>query len=175
MSKRLIILGAGGYGRTVADVAVQLGYEVQFLDDSIIDHPLNSFNEHIAPDTVFIPAFGNNEFRLHWLSALDAAGANLVSLIHPTAYVSPTASIALGTVVLPHSIINTDVLIHRGCIVNLNAIIDHGCIIEDGCHICLGAIVKGENRIPKLTKIEAGEVIEARRWPISEEIMENRK
>lgn len=58
-------------------------------------------------------------------------------------------------------------IIHRGCVINLGAIIDHGCIIEEGCHICLGAIVKGENRIKRLTKIEAGEVIQARKWPVS--------
>ena len=68
--------------------------------------------------------------------------------------------IAPGTVILPHAIINTDVVINRGCIINLGAIVDHGCILEEGVHICLGAIVKGENRIEKYSKIEAGEVVE---------------
>ena len=48
----------------------------------------------------------------------------------------------------------------KGCIINLGAIVDHGCILEEGVHICLGAIVKGENRIEKCSKIEAGEVVE---------------
>lgn len=164
--KQLVILGSGGYGHTVADVAEQLGYMITFLDDAIPDHPLASFTEYISSSTYFIPAFGNNELRLEWIKRIEEKGGKLVTLIHPTAYVSPKAHIACGTVILPQAIVNTDVVINRGCILNLGAIIDHGCIIEEGVHICLGAIVKGENRIERLIKIEAGEVIQARRWPV---------
>ncbi|MDD2958220.1 MAG: hypothetical protein PHR92_06790 [Lachnospiraceae bacterium] len=164
--KRLIILGSGGYGRTVADIATQLGYEIIFLDDSIPDHLLSSYMDYIGKEGVeFIPAFGNNVFRLEWINKLQNHGAKIATLIHPTSYISPTASVAEGCVILPHAIINTDTTIEKGCIINLGAIVDHGCVLEEGCHICLGAIVKGENRVERLTKIEAGEVIEARRWP----------
>ena len=162
---RLVILGSGGYGHTVADVAEQLGYDCIFLDDTILNHPLSSFTDYVSSFTCFIPAFGNNTFRLEWLDKIKAAGGSLVTLIHPTAYVSPKAKVEEGCVILPKALINTGVIIERGCIINLGAIIDHGCVIEEGCHICLGAIVKGENRVGRLTKIEAGEVIEARRWP----------
>lgn len=87
--------------------------------------------------------------------------------MHPTAYVSPTASVEKGVVVLPKAVINTDVTVKRGCIINLGAIVDHGCVIEQGCHICLGAIVKGENRIAALSKIEAGEVVQLRQYPVN--------
>lgn len=166
MDRRLVILGSGGYGRTVADVAEQIGYKVVFLDDAIPDHPLASFTDYICSSTYFIPAFGNNEFRLEWLTRLESAGAQLAILIHPTAYVSPRASIAHGTVVLPHAIINTDTVIEKGCIINLGAIIDHGCIIEEGVHICLGTIVKGENHLPRCIKIEAGELVERCQYPL---------
>ena len=166
MIENLVILGYGGYGRTVADVAEQLGYKVVFLDDAIPDHPLTSFTEYITPYTSFIPAFGNNAFRLEWINRIEESGGQLATLIHPTAYVSPTASIAPGTVILPHAIVNTDVVINRGCIINLGAILDHGCILEEGVHICLGAIVKGENRIEKCSKIEAGEVVERGQYPL---------
>ena len=158
--KTLIILGSGGYGRTVADVAEQLGYNILFLDDSLPDHPLSSFVDFIGEGVEFIPAFGNNAFRMEWINRIEEHGGQLATLIHPSAYISPKASIAPGTVILPHTIVNTDVVINRGCIINLGAIVDHGCILEEGVHICLGAIVKGENRIERLSKIEAGEVVE---------------
>lgn len=164
---RLIILGSGGYGHTVEDVATQLGYKCTFLDDSIPDHPLSSFIDYIDDSTVFIPAFGNNSFRLEWIERLKENRASLATLIHPTAYVSPKAIIEEGTVILPKAVINTDVTIRQGCIINLGALIDHGCIVEEGVHICLGAIVKGDNRIERLTKIEAGEIIQARQWLVS--------
>lgn len=165
--ERLVILGSGGYGRTVADLATQLGYEIIVLDDSIPDHPLSSYTDYIGKEGVkFIPAFGNNEFRLEWICRLQDHGAELATLIHPTAYISPMSKVHEGTVVLPHAVVNTDVEIGRGCIVNIGSIVDHGCVIEEGVHLCLGCIVKGENRVKRLTKIEAGEVIEARKYPV---------
>lgn len=158
--KRLIILGSGGYGHTVADVAEQLGYRIVFLDDADSVHPLSTFSIYIDDNTSFIPAFGNNAFRMEWIKRIEESGGKLATLIHPTAYISPKASIGCATVVLPHAIVNTDVMVKKGCIINLGAILDHGCIIEEGVHVCLGAIVKGENRIERLSKIEAGEVVE---------------
>lgn len=158
--KRLIILGAGGYGRTVADVAHQLGYSTIVLDDADPTYPLSSFQSYINSSTSFIPAFGNNTFRMEWINRVEESGGQLATLIHPTAYVSPTAAIKPGTVILPHAIVNTDVVVEKGCIINLGAMVDHGCILEEGVHIAPGAIVKGENRIAKCSKIEAGEVVE---------------
>lgn len=166
MLNTIIILGKGGYGNTVADIALQLGYEIVQLDDADKAHPLDSFARYIGDGVSFIPAFGNNAFRLEWIDRLKTAGAEIATLVHPTAYVSPKASVAEGVVILPHAIVNTDVAIERGCIINLGAMVDHGCVVEEGVHICLGAIVKAENRVAALSKIEAGEVIEARVWPV---------
>ncbi len=76
------------------------------------------------------------------------------------------SAIAPRTVIGPRAVVNANSTVERGCSSNLGAIIDHGCVIEEGCHICLGAIVKGENRIERLTKIEAGQVIEARTYKV---------
>lgn len=163
---KLIILGAGGYGHTIADVAEQLEYSILFLDDSLPGHELSTFSSYIDEDTEFIPAFGNNEFRLEWLTRLESAGAMLATLIHPTAYVSPKVTINSGVVILPHAVVNTGVVINRGCIINIGAFIDHDCVIEEGVHVCLGAIVKGENRLTCCMKIEAGEVVERGQYPL---------
>lgn len=160
MMNRLVILGSGGYGRTVADVAHQLNYSTIVLDDADMVHPLSTFSSYINSSTFFIPAFGNNAFRMEWINRIEESGGQLATLIHPTAYVSPTATINPGTVILPHAIVNTDVEVGKGCIINLGAIVDHGCILEEGVHLAPGAIVKGENRIERLSKIEAGEVVE---------------
>ena len=162
----LILIGAGGFAQTVADIASQTGkYEnINFLDDNKIGDRIlgkcSDFSNFIRKDTCFYPAIGNNEIRLDWLNRLQEKNACLVSLIHPSAYVSPTTNIGLGTVILPKSVINTNVTIGNGCIINCGAIIDHDCIIEDGVHICLGAIVKGENKIKSCRKVEAGEIIQ---------------
>ena len=170
--KRLVILGAGGYGRTVADLAAQSGQfePIVFLDDNgaaaDVAGECADYLEYLNADTVFYPAFGDNKARLDWLRRLAEQGCALLTLVHPTAYVSPTAAIGQGTAVLPHAVVNTGVKVGKGCIVNCGAIVDHGCVIEDGVHLCLGAVVKAENRIAALRKIEAGEVVAARAFPV---------
>ena len=158
--KRLVILGSGGYGRTVYDIAEQLGYSITVLDDSDKEHPLDSFPHYVSDKTEFIPAFGDNEFRLEWLERIEKAGGQPATLIYPSAYVSPKAHVSEGCVILPGAIINTGTRVGKGCIINLGATVDHDVIIEDGVHLCVRCIVKGENRISRCEKIEAGEIIE---------------
>ena len=160
MNKKLIILGSGGYGRTVYDIAEQLGYSITVLDDADEEHPLASFSSYIDDDTEFIPAFGNNEFRLQWINRIEEADGKLATLLHPSAYVSPKAQVSAGCVILPGAIVNTGSKVGKGCIINLGVTVDHDVVIEDGVHLCLRCIVKGENRIPRCEKIEAGEIIE---------------
>lgn len=134
---KLIILGAGGYGQTIADIAEQLGYEVSFLDDNsdkskdtlykAMDTFAN-FSRYICDDICFYPAFGNNEVRVAWLERLTKAGCDIPTIIHPTAYVSPKARVFPGTAILP------------------------------------GAIVKADNHLPRCLKVEAGTVIGNREY-----------
>ncbi len=169
---RLIILGAGGYGRTVADVAAQTGaYDaIVFLDDNskasdVIDICAN-ISAHLDINTHVYPAFGNNEERINWLNRLVELRAPIATIVHDRAYVSPTAVLEDGVVVMPGAVVNTGVTVKRGCIINCGAIVDHGCVLEEGVHVCLGAIVKAENRTPRCTKIEAGEIIANRTYPV---------
>ncbi|WP_051688631.1 PglD-related sugar-binding protein [Butyrivibrio sp. AE2032] len=96
---RLIIIGAGGFGRTVRDLAEQSGkYEkILFLDDAAsgdgneVAGKVSDFKNFIDDDTEFLVAFGNNELRHKTLVDIGEAGGKIGSLIHSTAYVSPTA------------------------------------------------------------------------------------
>ena len=168
--KRLIILGAGGYGKTIADVATQSCHygEICFLDDHNDDaiDKCDNFTLYINGKTEFYPAFGDNEMRIEWLNRLMDSGCGIATIIHPSAYVSPTTNIQQGTVVLPHAIINTSCTIKMGCIINCGATIDHDCTLEEGVHICLGVIIKADNHIPRCMKIEAGQVIQNSTYPL---------
>ena len=170
--RKLLILGAGGYGKTVADVASQLGryQKIAFLDDGSSGPGVlgrcEAYSLFVDEDTDVYPAFGNNEVRMRWLSVLKEEGIAVPTLIHPASYVSPTAGVGTGTVILPMAVVNTGVILGDGCIVNLGAIIDHDTILEDGVHLAPGAIVKAQNRIPAMRKIESGTVVANRAYPL---------
>jgi len=169
---RLLILGAGGYGKTVADLAAQLHRysEIRFLDDGRTGEDIlggcDTWTAYVTEATEIYPAFGNNTLRLQWLEKLLSAGAAVPTLVHPRAYVSPRATLGTGTVVLPMAVVNTGVAVERGCIINIGALIDHDSVIGEGCHLAPGAIVKAENRIPPGRKIDSGTVIENREYPL---------
>lgn len=162
---RLIILGAGGHGRVVADIARQTGrYEqVLFLDDHAVGKDVigkcADYIQFKSQDTEMYPAFGNNAGRVEWENKIVEAHISLAKIIHPLAYVSPKAEIANGCVVMPYAIVNTGCIVKKACIVNVGAIVDHDCILEEGCHLAPGAIVKGENSLPQGTKVDSGEIV----------------
>ena len=168
--KRLIILGSGGYGQVVADVAEQIErYDsIRFLDDNDTrDDVLGKCDDYASfsdGNTEFYPAFGNNELRIKWINELLKKGMNVATIIHQTAYVSPTVTVGVGTVILPKAAINRHTTIGKGVLINMGALIDHNCTLGDGCHICLGAMIKADNHIPAGLKIEAGQVIENRTY-----------
>ena len=171
--KKLLILGAGGYGRTIADVARQLGcyQKIAFLDDGREGVPgvlgiCEDFLQFADEATEMYPAFGSNATRMSWMERLEEHGIRVPTLVHPTAYVSPLATLYAGVTVLPGAVVNTGVTVEQGCIINIGALIDHDSVIEPGCHLAPGAIVKAENRIPAFSKIDSGTVIENRQYPL---------
>lgn len=169
--KRLVLLGAGGYGQTLADLVAQTHTyeEVIFLDDNAAaQNTRGTCADYVNfkdKGTAFYPAFGNNTVRMKWLKQFEAEGLTVPNFIHPTAYVSPTAKLGIGVVVLPLAVVNTNCCIKNGCIINCGAIVDHDCILEPGVHVCAGAVIKAENRLPAELKVEAGEVILNRIYP----------
>ena len=95
---------------------------------------------------IAIPAVGDRELRMRWLSELGAAGFVLPVLIHPTAVVSPAAEIGCGTVIEARATIGAGAKIGRGCIVCSGATIDRDASLEDGSLVTCGQIVSPANR-----------------------------
>lgn len=163
--KRLVILGFGGYGKTIEDVVLsaKLYDEIVFLDDGSSDEKVEGkctdFERYIDADTYFYPAFGNNTLRIKWIDTLMEKGAAVPTIVHPQAYVSRGAVIGVGCTVLPNATVNVTAVLGKGCIVNFGAAVDHDVVVGDGVHLCLNCAVKAYNHIPPYSKIEAGKII----------------
>lgn len=144
--RSLIILGAGGHGRVVADIAQALGYEtICFVDAAYPDLTQSGIWPVVAKEPSgtsgdIALAIGNNKARLR---ILETISSRLVSLIHPAASVSPHAQIGAGSVICAGAVVGAFAALGRGCIVNTGASVDHDCILADGVHISPGARLGG--------------------------------
>ena len=133
---QLAILGANGHGKVVADAAEAYGWKsVAFFDDAWPElqrngpWPVEGGTEQLLEglksyDGVVV-AIGNNGIRADKQQQLCSAGANLVSIIHPSAVISVYASIEAGTVVLANAVVNACAQVGAGCIVNTGAVVEH--------------------------------------------------
>ena len=161
MDKNLLIIGAGGHGKVVAEVADACGYEnIVFLDDNSPE-AIGKINDIASFIREFPNAFvgiGNNQFRNEMLIKLNEIGYYIPVLIHPTAYVSKSASISKGTVVEPLAIINANSIVGQGCIISVGAIVDHDVVLGECVHVNAGAVVKSGARVGMNYKVEAGEI-----------------
>ena len=161
----LLILGAGGFGQMVAEMAQLTGqYEtIGFLDDASKDSRVVGkcvdYEACLEEYPLAVAAFGNNKMRLHWVDKLLEAGFTVPPMVHPSAVISPSAVLEPGCFVMQRAVVNTHTVIEKGCLINAGAIVDHDSRVCAGAHICLGSVVKANCTIAALTKVEAGEVI----------------
>ena len=168
--QRLILLGAGGQGRVVADIALHTGRyrEIGVLDDDQgvagtgLPFPLlGSFSEYgkWLGEADFAVAIGNNAVREALQDRLTAAGASLATLIHPRAFVASRVTLGAGSVVMAGAVINVDAVIGRGVIVNTCASVDHDCRIGDFCHVSVGARLAGTVHVGDRSTLGVGAVV----------------
>ncbi len=155
----LLIIGAGGHGKVVADAALASGMwkRVAFLDDGMSPGTKVTELEVIGGiedmDTLgptfsdLTIASGDHEIRMRLLTRAAERGYNLPVVVHPSAAIAPSARIGEGTVVMAQAAINADAEIGQGVIINTGAIVEHDCRIGDGAHLSPGAAMGGEARI----------------------------
>ena len=165
--KKLCILGAGGHGRVIADIAQLLNRyeEIFFLDDNEV----NFNNVHIKGKisdyfkylnlAEFIVAIGDNLIRKNMIEMLLRDNAIITSLIHPNSCIAKDVHIGIGTVIMPECVINTGAYIERGVILNTCSSVDHDCYIGEFSHIAVGAHLCGTVHLGKQCMVGAGSTI----------------
>ena len=162
---RLIIIGAGGHGRVIADIALKSGYtDISFVDDHTTEdvigfpivgivHDIDRLNDG---KTDFIIGIGNNAVRC---KIAKEHSVNWVSVIHPSAQISIHVTIGRGTAVMANVVINACAQVGEHCIINTNAVIEHDNRIEDYVHISPRASLGGTVRVGMLTHIGIGATV----------------
>lgn len=168
MKKKLLIIGAGGHGRVIADIAGRTGrYEtIGFLDDCPQEKTLPYPYLGVCGDAALyakeydmIIAIGNAAVRARIMHELSDAGVTFATVVAPEAVVSQDAVLGRGTVVMPGAIINTGTRIGAGVIINTAASVDHDCVVGDFCHVSVGAHLCGTVSVEAESWIGAGATV----------------
>jgi len=171
MKNSLIIIGAGGHGKVVAEAA-----KSTFNIAGIADDQLRAGTEIINGITViattkeiekikklathFIVAIGNNEIRkkiFDTLSPYLKAG----TIIHPSAVISENSEIGSGSVVLANTVISSGARIGKNCIINSQSLVDHDTHVGDHSHISQGTIVGSNCNVSEIFTSELGQRIKS--------------
>lgn len=167
--EKLLIIGAGGHGRVIADIAMRMNrwQQIAFLDDNeayryslefeVIGSSSKVLNL-VGEYDIFI-AIGNNATREKLHKVVKAAGVTMPTLIHPNTTIGMQVKIGEGTVIMAGAVINCGSRIGDGCIVNTAATVDHDGTIADYVHISPGAHIAGTVTIGKGTWIGVGAIV----------------
>ena len=169
MKDKLIIIGASGHGKVVADIAIKMNkwQSIAFLDDNesikasmgleVIGKTANAFTYKDEAD--FFVAIGSNTTREKIQEKLIEQGINVICLIHPSAVIGTNVEIGFGSVVMAGVVINSSSRIGNGCIINTSSSIDHDNVIENYVHISPGVNMAGTVKVGKGSWIGIGSVV----------------
>lgn len=169
MKNKLIIIGASGHGKVVADIAIKMNkwQSITFLDDDesikasigleVIGKTADAFT--YKEEANFFVAIGSNTTREKIQEKLIEQGLNVVSLIHPSAVIGTDVEMGIGTAVMAGVVINSSTRIGNGCIINTSSSVDHDNVIEDYVHISPGVNVAGTVKVGKGSWIGIGSVV----------------
>ena len=173
MGGNVIIWGAGGHAKVVADILLCTGFSLAgLIDDVTPTRRAAPFAEalvlggereliqvYAAGVHQGIIGFGDNTRRLAAAATLKSYGFELIRAIHPSAILSSSASVGPGSMIAAGAVVNPSAVLGKCVIVNTNAAVDHDCIIGDGAHIGPGVTVAGTVQIGERAWIGAGATV----------------
>lgn len=168
MNKKVVILGAGGHAKSIADIILKSGDEVVgFLDDNVDKGTTIIKSKNIKvigkvedavelsqnKDISFIIGIGNNKVREKIATKYDL---NYYTAIHPTSVIAEDVQIGEGTAIMANAVINVSSKIGKHCIVNTGVIVEHDNVIEDYVHLSPSATLSGTVTVGKYTHLGTG-------------------
>jgi len=173
MKNKILVIGASGHAKVIIDIIErEAKYEVFGLIDSYKKKGDSLYNYKILGTEEDLPhifknnndiiggiiAIGDNYTRMKLYINISSkiSDFNFINAIHPASTIGKNVSIENGTVIMPGTVISSDVKIGKQCIVNTNSTLSHDCIIKDFSSIAPGVTIAGGVNIGKCTAISLG-------------------
>lgn len=158
----ILLFGAGGQGKVVADILVKNGIsEIIFYDQNIPQNKdvsykiINKFPNFIDIDGMII-SIGNNHTRK---KIAELYNVNYINAFHPFTSISKNFFYGVGNVIMAGAIVNPSVKIGNHCIINTNVTLEHDCIIGDFAHLSPNSTLCGNVEVGIGSHIGASSVI----------------
>lgn len=164
--KKVVVIGAGGHARVIADIIKCSGDEViGFLDDrNPAEFPslkilgcVDDAKAYISGGAQFVVGIGKNEAREAIVQRLGVL--SYYTAVHPSAVIAYDVVIGEGTVVMANAVINTGSHVGNHCIINTAATVDHDNNLSDYVHLSPGVHLSGTVTIGKGTWLGTGVVV----------------
>ena len=158
MTAPVIILGAGGHARVVADALVRSGRTILgcTVPDVEPGRPMHGIGPVVGddaavlskphPGVVLVNGVGSVERPIGHQELYDrfkAAGFTFADVIDPWAHVASRVTVSEGAQILAGAIVQPDCQIGCNAIVNTGARIDHDCDIGNHVHLAPGSVLSG--------------------------------
>jgi len=171
--KEIILIGGGGHCHSVIDVIeVENKFTIcgiidkkEMIGKKILSYPiigtdndLEILRKKYQYAFVTVGHIKSNNIRVKLFNILETLNYEIPIIKSPLAYVSKHTKIEKGTIIMHHSLINTNAKIGKNCIINSKALIEHDVIIENNSHISTGAIINGGTLVKENTFIGSNSV-----------------
>lgn len=152
--KNLILVGAGGYAKSVLDSVDYMNFKmIGFIDDvkpagdEHLGYPIfgNTIDSVPTPDdNVYFVAIGNNRKRKVWFEKLKERNLSLINVIDKSALVSHHSTIGEGSFIGKLAIVNHGASVGDNCVINTRALLEHGCKIGNHVNISTNCTLNGD-------------------------------
>jgi sugar O-acyltransferase (sialic acid O-acetyltransferase NeuD family) len=172
LAGRLLILGAGGHGRAVADLAHACGFTVAGFTDRSAS-PGGSGGPVLGTDAELaalirlqridgaVVGVGNTALarRAQLYDVLVAASVPRPALLHPRSIASPSAEVGPGSVVFAGSVLGSAVRVGANVVFYSGVVVEHECAIGDHAYLSPGVILSGQVTVETGAFLGAGAVV----------------
>ena len=169
--KKLLIIGARGFGREIYNTATgAIGYGTDFQIKGFLDDKVDALDgypnyppiidsvEHYQPqnDDVFICALGDVNYKKKYVDIIESKSGAFISLIHKTALIHKNTVIEAGCIIGYYANVSCDVKIGKYVTIQPFSEIGHDAVIGDFCHLNTYSFMGGYAKLGKMVTVHTG-------------------
>ena len=150
--KKLLLVGAGGFGRMVAERAM-IQYDCAFVDDGQAVGGLANLPELRREYGLLVVGIGNNRFRAQVYEKAKALGFAFPNIVAPSAYISPFAEVGCGCVLMQNACVQNGASVGNGVLLNAGTEVHCGGTVGDYVLLYTNSTIRTGAKVGRYARI----------------------